>query len=208
MEQRTDEWKRARLGCITGSRFGDALTAGHKKGQEFGDTAMSYAYQLAAERLTGLVQDEVFSRSLAWGVAHEGQARSVYQWLTGNVVTDFAFIKHPGLEWVGCSTDGVVNGQDRIIEIKCPYTSREHVRTAHTREVPNQYVAQVQGNMWVTGRSACDFISFDPRMPSNLQVVILDVPRDAAYIEKLAKRVHGFARLVHTITEELRRAAA
>lgn len=202
--QRTEEWRMARLGKVTASKFDDAMTESRCKDRPFGDTAMTYLYELVSQRLTNLLPVEFTGDAVMWGIANEDKALAAYQWETGRNVAGYGFVDHPTIKGVGGSSDGVVVNEDRIIEIKCPYTSKEHVRTAVTREVPKQYVAQVQGNLWITDRAACDFISFDPRMPEHLQLVVLDVPRDEAYIEKLAERVTVFARLVDETEERLR----
>ncbi len=202
--QRTEEWRMARLGKVTASKFDDALTASRCKDRPFGDTAMTYLYELVSQRLTNLLPVEFTGDAVMWGIANEDKALAAYQWETGRNVAGYGFVDHPTIKGVGGSSDGVVVNEDRIIEIKCPYTSKEHVRTAATGEVPKQYVAQVQGNLWITERASCDFISFDPRMPEHLQLVVLDVPRDEVFIEKLAERVTVFARLVDETEERLR----
>lgn len=202
--QRTDEWRMSRLGKATASRFDNLMTESRCKDRPFGDTAMAYLYELVGQRLTGCLPDELVGNAIMWGVVHEEKALAAYQWETGRNVAGYGFVDHPTIKGVGGSSDGVVVNEDRIIEIKCPYTSKEHVRTAATGEVPKQYVAQVQGNLWISDRAACDFISFDPRMPEHLQLVVLDVPRDEAFIEKLSKRVAEFAKLVDETEERLR----
>ena len=202
--QRTEEWRLARLGKVTASKFNDPMTESRCKGRPFGDTAMTYLYELVAQRLTELLPFEFAGDAVMWGIANEDKALAAYQWETGRNVAGYGFVNHPTVKGVGGSSDGVVVNEDRIIEIKCPYTSKEHIRTAVTGEVPKQYIAQVQGNLWITERAACDFISFDPRMPEHLQLVVLDVPRDEAYIERLAERVTVFARLVDETEERLR----
>ena len=41
-------------------------------------------------------------------------------------------------------------------------------------------------------RQWCDFVSFDPRMPTELQLFIKRVPRDNDYIAMLEKEILSF----------------
>lgn len=186
MQQRTEEWRRARLGRFTASRFSDLLTeAKSKSDREAGNlskTSESYVLGCIGEILTELPADEIETVAMKWGTEHEDEARMAYC-LRANVdVEQVGFVEHPELEYVGCSPDGLV-GTDGLIEIKCPFTSREHVRTLVSREIPEQYVAQVHGQLWVTGRKWCDFVSYDPRVIfDGAELAIVRVERDEAFI--------------------------
>ena len=46
--------------------------------------------------------------------------------------------------------------------------------------------------MACTGRPWCDFVSFDPRLPERLQLLIVRVPRDDVYIAMLEAEVKKF----------------
>ncbi len=203
MIQGTKEWHMARLGKVTASQFAVLLGKARSKSQPFSDGAMTYLYTLVSERLTGIYADEVDTFSTRWGKELEEAARGTYQWQTGNNIATYGFVKLN--ENVGGSPDGVIIDQDGIVEIKCPWTSKEHVRTLATGEVPKQYIAQVQGNLWVTGRSFCDFVSFDNRFPAGLWIKVVRVERDDEYIATLAKRVEEFAALVISTEKEVRR---
>ena len=66
----------------------------------------------------------------------------------------------------GASPDGLV-GADGLIEIKCPNTAT-HIETLITGKIDPDYLYQMAWQMECTGRAWCDFVSFDPRLPSNL----------------------------------------
>lgn len=189
--QGTDEWRQARVGYITGSRFGDVMTKGRGKGQEWGDMALSYLYELVGEQLTGEPADDGYtSKAMQWGNDHEHEARTVLEFYCGGISEMPGFIKHPDIDGVGVSPDGY-DGES-LIEIKCPYTLREHVRTLVTRQVPKQYYAQVQGGMWVTEKMDCLFCSYHPTFPERFRLVALTVDRDEAFISELSNRVMNF----------------
>lgn len=205
MIQGTQEWLDARRGKITASRFDCVLVKGRNKEQPFGDSAMTYLYELVGERLTSVTYPELETVAIQWGHENEENSRACYQWRTGNNIATFGFVSLN--EDVGGSPDGVIADQDGIIEIKCPWTQKEHIRTLATREVPKKYIPQVQGNLWVTGRKFCDFVSYDPRFGpalDHLKLCVIRVERDEVYIQKLAERVSEFAKLLRETEERLR----
>jgi putative phage-type endonuclease len=189
MLQRTAEWRQDRLGRFTASRFDDLLTEPRSKADRdagrLSNTAESYVLGCIGEILTELPADEIETAAMRWGTDHEDDARTAYCLRRGVSVEQVGFVVHPELDYVGCSPDGLV-GDDGLIEIKCPFTSREHVRTLVDRCVPDQYVAQVQGQLWVTGRRWCDFVSYDPRViVEGRELVIVRVERDEDFIAGL-----------------------
>ena len=50
----------------------------------------------------------------------------------------------------------------------------------------------MQVEMACTGRKWCDFVSFDPRMPVDMQLFIKRVNRDADHIAEIEKEVSVF----------------
>jgi hypothetical protein len=61
--------------------------------------------------------------------------------------------------------------------------------------------------MWITGRQWCDFVSYDPRMPAELQLHVQRIQRDEAFIADLERRVSSFLQEVGAQVEALRRLA-
>lgn len=199
MQQGTEDWLKARVGKITASRFGDVLTRGRGKDNAFGKVAMLYAYEIVAGILTGEPKDEVSARSLDWGKKWESVARDFYQRRTFNLVDEVGFVGLEGDKMVGCSPDGLID-EDGGIEIKCPSNSSIHLSTILKKEIPDVYVPQVQGSMWVTGRKWWDFVSFDPRYKDvRNKMVIVKVERDEEYIDMLCERVDEFKGIINNI---------
>ena len=194
-EQRSPEWFEARLGRATASKFADIM-ATTRNG--YSAKRNNYATELALERLTGIQNETFTSAPMQWGIEHEDTAALVYSLKTGNDVEATGLWVHDEL-MAGASPDGLV-GDDGLIEIKCP-NSATHLSTLVTGKVPSQYIAQVQGQMWVTGRRWCDFISYDPRMPENAQMIIIHVKRDDDYIERLQIEVREFLEEVESQVE-------
>jgi hypothetical protein len=59
-------------------------------------------------------------------------------------------------------------------------------------EVPGKYITQMQWQMACTRRPWCDFVSYDPRLPEHLQMLIVRVPRDDKRIAELEAEVRKF----------------
>ena len=183
--QGSPEWHAARIGKITGSRFKDVLsTRGAGRG--------NYMRELLLERKTGRAAVGFTNTEMEWGTEHEPQARAYYEKYHDRKVQQVGFVDHP-LEqyrgYVGVSPDGLVDDVG-CIEIKCPNTDT-HLEYIAKNVLPSKYVAQVQGELWVTGRQFCDFISFDPRVEKQ-PFFDIRIERDEVYIRKLAAAVDVF----------------
>ena len=176
--QGTPEWLQSRLGCPSGSNFDKLITATGKPSTQ----AEGYINQLIAELLTGETTYVKTTEWMARGTELEPMARDYYTLASGNEVTEVGFCKHDRLE-AGVSPDGLV-GSDGLIEIKCPSPQR-HVEYLRAGKLPTTYKQQVQGQMWITDRPWCDFVSYHESMPA----LIVRVERDQEYIDLLAIEV-------------------
>ncbi len=190
-DQGTDEWFNQRLGKATASRFADIMAKG--RGSTEAAARKNYKAQLLSERLTGEKADTYGSAAMAWGTDYEATARLMYELKSGSTVEETGFYVHDNLE-AGASPDGLI-GDDGLLEIKCPNTAT-HIETLKRQETPRQYFWQVHGQMWITGRKWCDFVSFDPRLPENAQLFITRVERDEDVIKDLEAQVTTFLREV------------
>lgn len=187
MEQRSPEWFAARLGKVTGSRVAD-LMAKTKSGPSA--SRASYMAELICERLTGEQADRFQNAAMQHGTDTEPQARAAYEFMTDRAVTETGFTIHPTIADFGASPDGLI-GADGLLEIKCPNTAT-HVDTLLTETVPAKYITQMQAQMACTGRAWCDFVSFDPRLPSDLQMWVTRVQRDPAFITDMEAEIAAF----------------
>jgi putative phage-type endonuclease len=194
MEQRSLEWYEARLGKATASKFGDIMTL-IKTGESA--ARKNYRSQLVAERLTGQPSDNFTSSAMQHGIDNEELARLEYSLMTGNDVKEAFFETHPTLQ-AGASPDGYVD-TDGLVEIKCPNTAT-HIETLKTKKIPKQYYWQIMGQLWITGRKWCDYLSYDPRLPENAQLVLIRVERDEQAIKDLEIEIASFLR---TVDEEV-----
>jgi len=187
MEQHSPEWFAARLGKVTGSRVAD-LSAKTKSG--YSASRANYMAELICERLTGQQGERFSNAAMQWGTDQEPMARAAYEFLHAVSVVETGFVVHPVIAEFGASPDGLV-GNDGLIEIKCPNTAT-HIETLLGETVPSKYFTQMQAQMACTGRAWCDFVSFDPRLPDDMQMWAKRVPRDDQFIADREAEIVGF----------------
>lgn len=188
--QGTKEWYAARCGKITASCFGKLAGSG-RSGGGFTQTAITYMTQVMAERITGLPQDEIQSKYLDHGNKHEPTARQLYQWhlSASRVLRQVGFVDHPTIPFCGGSPDCLIE-DDGVLEIKCPYTVHTHLAHIENDGTSDRdYLWQMQGNLWITGRKWCDFVSFHPYVPEPLRFHVVRYTRDEDVIDEIQERV-------------------
>ena len=178
MEQGTQEWLEARLGCPSGSGFSKLITASGTPSS----SAESYINDLIAELITGESTPFHVTEWMQRGTELEPFARMNYELETDREVTEVGFCMHDILR-CGVSPDGLI-GDDGGIEIKCPKPST-HVKYLRKGTLPSEYKAQVMGCLWVTEREWWDFMSYHPQMPN----LLIRVHRDEEYINQLERLV-------------------
>lgn len=198
MEQRTEEWFAARLGKVTASRVADVL-AKIKSGESA--SRKNYKMELVVQRLTGKAGESFTNAAMEWGTEQEPFARMAYEAHTGTFVKEEGFVDHPTIEGFGCSPDGIVG--EGLIEIKCPNTAN-HIETVLENKAPSKYIPQMQCQMACTGAKWCDFVSFDPRVPEDLQLFVVRVERDQEYIDAMEVEVKQFLSEVLDLFNQLK----
>lgn len=198
IEQGTPEWFAQRLGKVTASRIADIMA---KTKTGVSASRGNYLAQMVAERLTGQAAESFKNGAMQHGTDTEPQARMVYEAETGQIVTEVAMIQHPTIEMSGASPDGLV-GANGLVEIKCPNTST-HIASLLSDKVPSGYIPQMQWQMACTGRQWCDFVSYDPRLPEDMQLLIQRVPRDDTLIAEYEIEVVKFLAEVQETVDRL-----
>lgn len=196
MLQRSGDWLKARCGMATASRFADVL-ATIKTGEAA--SRRNYRAQLVVERMTGVPQESYQNEAMRYGTEMEPFARIAYEAASGNIVTEVGLIRHPEI-LAGASPDGLVEA-DGLVEIKVPNTAT-HIDTLLNGMDPG-HLPQIQGQMWITGRKWCDFVSYDPRMPEQHRFYCERVKRDDKYIQNLETEVIKFLNEVSSTIERL-----
>ena len=187
VEQGTPEWFAARLGNVTASRVADVIA---KTKSGYSASRENYMAQLICERMTNAVAESYTNAAMQWGTETEPLARAAYESLADVLVDEVGYIAHPTIERAGASPDGLI-GVFGLLEIKCPNTAT-HIDTLISEQVPTKYITQMQWQMSCTGRTWADFVSFDPRLPSGLQMFVKRVEFDAEYVAMLKEEVTKF----------------
>ena len=151
MEQRSAEWFAARRGRVTGSMVGAVLGLDPNCTREEAMRRMVRSYQGLPSEFKGNIATQ-------WGVTHEDEAREALEYELGVDVLPASFVVHPKFNWLGASPDGYVL-DERVVEIKCPFGLRDKLPPVPFKTVEEQphYHAQMQIQMFVTGRGLCYF---------------------------------------------------
>ena len=180
MIQGDASWLAIKAGKLSGSRFAAVLALNKRNGQP-NKPRRDLIHDLRNELVTGTLTQIEDNEYMAHGRAMEPLACMAYEFLTDYEVQHAAWLPHPTLDYVGYSPDGLV-GDDGMIEIKSPALEARHARTVDSKRCPDDYLPQVQGGMWVTGREWCDFVSYFP----SISVEIVRVYRDQSFIDHLS----------------------
>lgn len=191
--QRTPEWYAARAERFTSSAIYKLRPS--RGSMRTTKTAMRYIREKVAEILTAgeCIDTDDSTKSMRWGTAMENEAREAYEQYANTEVMPVGFV--PYGQRAGSSPDGLV-GEDGVIEIKCPYESAIHVENlmlATPQDVKrerNEYYFQMQMHLLATGRSWCDFVSYDPRICNAiLRISVVRIPRDEEFIAELEELI-------------------
>lgn len=204
MPQGSPEWLAARAGKVTASRINDVMAA--KTTAAYRD----YRAQIVAEILTGQPQESGFTNAaMQWGTEQEKFARAEYEmfcaWTVDEAwtVNEVGLVIHPTIEQGAASPDGLVS-TDGLVEIKCPKTAT-HLQTLIDKKQPREYENQMLWQMACTGRQWCDFVSYDPRLPEDLQLFVHRFDRDEKRITKIEEAVKQFLTEVNEMIDNIRK---
>ena len=198
MPQGSPEWLAARAGKVTASRINDVMAA--KTTAAYRD----YRAQIVAEILTGQPQESGFTNAaMQWGTEQEKFARAEYEIFCGWDVQEVGLVLHPTIERGAASPDGLVS-TNGAVEIKAPKTAT-HLQTLIDKKQPRQYENQMLWQMACTGREWCDFVSFDPRLPEDLQLFVHRFDRDDKRIAEIEEAVKQFLSEVDDLIDNIRK---
>lgn len=177
-QQRSQEWFEAKRGRISASDVHKCMMAPETKGRR-------YYIEKIADDLEGIpdFDDHDLKPWFADGVYYESWARGWYQFTFDTDVTETGFVVHDDYDWIGCSPDGLI-GTDGLIEIK--YRSYMHTFKEHAVDGKVKSVnPQVQCQMFVTGRTWCDYVNYWRSDDHELEEGhVQRIYRDDEYIEE------------------------
>jgi hypothetical protein len=187
-------------GHLTPSNFGKVLTIANyqkclkdpKEITKLSETAKKYAVSVVRSGL-GVESKELNLYAFEHGKKWEPVARQEFGKETFLAVDvpdeEERRIFHPKYDFICGEPDGFI-GSDALIEIKCPENPDNHLNNLLTGAQVDDYYAQIQGYLWITGRQLCYFTSFHPDPNwGNRRLYIQEVKRNETYIEVLEKRL-------------------
>jgi len=177
-KQRTPEWFESRKGRLTASMAGAAIGLAPYQSKDD-------ALRALVRSMNGMESEFKGNIATEWGNNNEAMALTAYEIETGNKVEPAGFVQFE--DWTGVSPDGYI-ADDGLIEIKCPFGIRKDFEPKFKPldEQPHYY-AQIQVQLFVTGREWCDFWQWTPH-GSKLETV----KYDGAWINENLPRLKAF----------------
>ena len=154
VEQRTPEWYAETKNILTASE----ISAIFKAGRTRGSLVMSKASPPTAPITPRLVVEKRDTTSLDWGVRYEPVIKAHLEKTLGAKIYDLGRIRHRTYNKIAASPDGLFIESNipaligRLVEIKCPSTR------IIKDDISFEYWCQMQLQMEVCDRSACEFV--------------------------------------------------
>jgi hypothetical protein len=190
-EQGSPEWFEARRGIPTASRYADVLAEGK------GIMRARYMRQLAAETITEEPMETYKNAKMERGKEHEPDLRARYAFDHDINIEQVGFLRSNMIA-TGCSPDGLV-GVDGMIEIKSSEPDLL-IELLDSGRAPTQHMAQIQGNLWITGREWCDLVIGWPKLP----LFTVRVKRDEPYMANLRRELERFNQELHEMVGRIK----
>jgi len=201
--QGSEEWHKARAGCITASNFAECCEL--LKNGGYSAKAKQYAFKLAVERISGeLLQEDKFETwEMRRGRELEAPARYAHEQKIGVMVEQCGIVKtDDGL--FGASVDGLI-GNDGCSEYKCFVSPSSLMPILLEGDISDcQY--QIQGQLWVTARKWSDFVLYCPALAKiKKDLTIFRADRDEEFISEMEPKLLKFNDLVNEYETKLRK---
>lgn len=187
--QGSEEWHAVRLGKITASRLGDLM-----KKTKYGESTYKtrLRMELAIERITNTsASSMVMNKAMHDGIEREPDARTLFEAVTGKEVALSGSHDHPEIVNTSASPDGLLRGENAILEIKCP-THTTHAKNLMADGMDKRYLFQVQWQIACTESTHGYFVSYHPDFPRELRLKWVRVERDDEIIAQITDEVRKF----------------
>ncbi len=185
-EQMTLEWIRLHFGIPTAACLDQLLTPEFELRK--GEMPKTLVYKKVAEVIQNrpMIDLDKSSFMMEQGMILEEEARPWFELEYEKKVTRVGFITSDDGR-VGCSPDGLIEGEECGIEIKCP-AAHTHVKYLVNGALPKEYAAQVLGSMFVTGFKRWMFVSYRRGFPA----LVLEIQRDEKAMDAINRAVCSF----------------
>lgn len=166
-------------------------------------TRQTYMNELIASVATGLLPEEIKAKPLAWGKENEKDAQEAYSAATFESVEEIAFIYQDENMRAGCSPDGLIIGEEKGLELKCPWSSSVWVDFARNGHIKPEEIIQCQFSMMITGYKSWGFAKFDPRNINCKKLHHVVIERDEKVIQELREGLASFIKDMDIALESL-----
>jgi YqaJ-like recombinase protein len=212
--QASEEWWELRRGIPTASEFHRFLTSDFelkhpqtKKAQESGElnaSLFTYCCEKIAERERGPMLDAQSEANFSSFATEQGKmfeklARSWFELEFGVEIEEVAFVKSAD-DLCGCSPDGLI-GDTAGIEIKAPQ-GVNHVRYLLEGILPPDYMHQVHGSLYVTGRERWHFVSYNETISTAAFHIVVE--RDEAIMRRIGNSIEQFCCILDQLEKKLK----
>ena len=202
--QGSSAWYAVRMGKVTASKLGDLMRV-TKYGESTYKTRLRM--ELAIERLTGKSASPNFmNQAMQDGVEREPDARKLFEAITGKEVAECGSFDHPDIVNTSASPDGLIRGEDAVLELKCP-THITHAKNLLSEKMPKNYEYQVQWQIACTESEYAYFASYHPDFPKELRLKWVKVLRDNIMILEIEDEVRKFDVEVEELINQLKKGA-
>lgn len=206
--QGSEKWFELRLGIPTASefyRFMDSdfnlkkpKTKAAQESGELNDSVFTYMCEKIAERFSGSPLPSFDSFVTDQGKFNEKMARKWFCLENNCEIQQVSFVKTDDGK-AGCSPDGLI-GEKSGLELKCP---QMHTQARYCLDdvLPQEYVHQIYGSMWVTGASEWHFLSYRDCWPVLHKVV----SRDESIMQRIGESVRQFNSLLDQAYDKIKK---
>jgi len=162
-KQKSDEWFAIRLE--------HPLTASHA--QAIGNQGKgldTLCWEKIAEKNSKGEKTQYTNEHLERGNELEEEARVIYEFETGNSVTEIGFVTNTSISKIGgVSPDGLVD-EDGLTEIKCFADAKHFQMSVKGLTIESKYMWQMQMQLLFTERKWCEFVAYNPNFEKSLLV--------------------------------------
>ncbi len=185
-QQGTLEWTKLHFGIPTASGLDNLLTPEFELRK--GELTKTYVYKKVAEKLQGrpLIDLSASSFMLEQGMILESEGRPWFALEYDKKIKQVGFISTDDGQF-GCSPDGLIEGEDCGLEIKCP-SAPIHVKYLVNGVLPKEYACQVLGSMFVTGFTKWIFVSYRRGFPA----LVLEIHHNEKAMSMIRAAINQF----------------
>lgn len=130
--------------------------------------------------LGGIIPD---TKHMKRGRVLEDEVRKTVEKLLRKKIKKCGLVLSTKYPMIAGSPDGIC--EDSIIEIKCPISAKTYKNYIKNGQASEKYNAQIQLQMYLTGKKTGYFCVADPDYTTNTKVEIISVPFNQEYVDKL-----------------------